>query len=114
MNLLTYLGTSDLQMHAIVVEIRKTPQRNDKLKATSSALGVRILELVLDVDTRWSSIYYMFERALLLKRSLITLAASEDYLANIMLCSAEWNMVQQVRNFLKSWEELTALMEQDK
>ncbi|CAG8848217.1 17511_t:CDS:2, partial [Gigaspora margarita] len=54
----------------IIVKIRKSPQKCERLNRQCFSLNVKKLELIDDVKTRWNSTYDMIERALNLQQPL--------------------------------------------
>ena len=55
------------KLRKLVVKIRASPQRRDKLSQQCKVLNIKDLQLIPDVKTRWNSTYDMIERALILQ-----------------------------------------------
>ena len=55
------------KLRKLVVKIRVSPQRRDKLSQQCKVLNIKDLQLIPDVKTRWNSTYDMIERALILQ-----------------------------------------------
>ncbi|KJA23885.1 hypothetical protein HYPSUDRAFT_137215, partial [Hypholoma sublateritium FD-334 SS-4] len=60
------------------------------------------LQLLRDVDTRWSATLYMIERALILEKPLSVISASNEYgdLKKYELSDAQWNALTYTREIL--------------
>lgn len=51
----------------LALQIRKSPQARSFFRATCSQVGIKPLELLLWIRTRWGSLFKFLERFLLLK-----------------------------------------------
>lgn len=65
----------------------------------------------LDVPTRWSSCYFMIERALKLQKGLDHVAANLKELRQFELQEDDWKRLQEVLCFLKPFAETTRHIE---
>jgi len=56
------------RLRKLVVKIRSSPQRREKFSQQIELYpGLKSLNLILDVKTRWNSTYFMLQRALKLR-----------------------------------------------
>lgn len=64
-----------------MVKIRSSPQRRKKFAFQAEAAGLKGLNLILDVRTRWNSTHDMLERALKMRevRNTILILITDYY-----------------------------------
>lgn len=78
------------------------------LKQTSK----RVRLPILDVKTRWNSVYLLLDRALLMRDAIHILAnQTEMGLKNEALSFDQWTILEKVRDFLKIFKDVTLIME---
>jgi hypothetical protein len=61
------------KLRKVIIKIRASPQRREKLKQQCIAANIKPLELIPDVSTRWNSTDDMITRALELKQVTLVL-----------------------------------------
>ncbi len=85
-------------------------------------IAAKLSQVIKDVKTRWNSSFYSWQRLLLLKRALTFLPSKlkADHvkentndgkrLERIMLTEGEWQLMENLVEFLKRFEEITRLL----
>ena len=68
----------------------------------------------LDVANRWSSLYLMIDRALVLRRTIDYTATIEEELRDHEMTFHEWECVSEVLEFLHPFAEITKHIEGEK
>ena len=66
--------------------------------------------LILDVSTRWNSIYYMLERAIKYRQSLVKLETFDKKGNKTALTAKEWTRAVNICDFLGPFAVITSLM----
>ena len=95
------------KLHNLVVYIGRTPQRKQKFKQLSDGLLPH-----RDQKTRWNSFYEMIDWSLeRIKDAIIQYSAQEKELEDDVLKSSEWEILQDIRDFLKPFFEVTLATE---
>ncbi|KAJ7572574.1 ribonuclease H-like domain-containing protein, partial [Mycena floridula] len=89
-------------VRAVVRQIRKTSIRRQYFSAVLQTLKEKDLQLLRDVDTRWSSTLLMVERAILLREAITLFLRKEDFaeLRSYMLDDDEWDDLELYRRIL--------------
>lgn len=81
--------------------IRMSAQRREQLRSISRAQLHTHLGPVLDCKTRWNSTEHMIETAMKMRTPLIMLVASDKNLRQFELEQQEWDVLNDLLNFLK-------------
>jgi sulfur relay (sulfurtransferase) DsrC/TusE family protein len=68
----------------------------------------KVLMLILDVITRWSSTYHMMDRALDFKEELQKFMDRYDF--SVSISEDNWKVIEIVRDWLKAFHEATVQM----
>ncbi|GBB89254.1 hypothetical protein RclHR1_15940003 [Rhizophagus clarus] len=74
------------------------------------AAGLKELQPILDVKTRWNSTHNMLKRALKMREVLDTIARSDKELQNFELSEDEWNRIDEVMSVLMIFVHTTNVM----
>ncbi|KEP45855.1 HAT family dimerization protein [Rhizoctonia solani 123E] len=76
----------------------------------------RVKNLILDVVTRWNSVYYMLERALEFSEAIdaLTLHPKVKIYRPYVLSKADWTVVGQICSWLKSFRSASNMMSAEK
>ncbi|KAJ6616169.1 hypothetical protein B0H10DRAFT_1949372 [Mycena sp. CBHHK59/15] len=97
---------------ALIKQIRMSPQARAFFKQCCVQVGVRELELLLWVRTRWASLYKCLDRALELRKAIdqfVRIADSSEEMPDLrnkeyrdyMLSRAEWDKIQIIHEALR-------------
>jgi hypothetical protein len=98
------------RLRKLIVRLRDSPQRREKLAGQCKAAGIRPKELVVDVRTRWNSTHRMIERALELREPLDTMALFNTDLFKDKPTSGEWKALKDIYKFLRVFDAVTNYM----
>lgn len=116
-------------MRSLTVAIRSSPQRlakfkegllNENLESEKEGNYSEdydgcddILNLVpvLDVPTRWSSMYYMIKRAIKLRNGFDYITGVERELRDYEISPDNWKLIREMYNFLEPFAETTKHIE---
>lgn len=82
----------------------RPPQRRERFAHQCHLAGIDPKELIVDVRTRWNSTHDMIERALELREPLDNMAAHDTNLVMYQLTPEEWQLLKDVRKFLKAFK----------
>ena len=76
------------RLRKLIVKIRSSPQRRERFSQQIEVYGLKSLNLILDVKTRWNSTYFMLQRTLKLQEVSILKMYIMFYceLVNINIC----------------------------
>ena len=88
-----------------VVKEGRTPKINEFILAREKKV------LVLDMDTRWGSIYMMVDRLIEVKSTVQELAAIGN--KNLFLTNAQWEQAEELRDILQKAFEVTKKLQFD-
>ncbi|KAI0060763.1 hypothetical protein BV25DRAFT_1806882, partial [Artomyces pyxidatus] len=69
-------------------------------KDGTEAVQLRVVQLLRDVETRWSSTFLMIDRALELSQAVNSFMSSRDALAGLVLTPTDYEVLSDIRNFL--------------
>ncbi|GBC19616.2 zinc finger BED domain-containing protein RICESLEEPER 2-like [Rhizophagus irregularis DAOM 181602=DAOM 197198] len=98
------------KLRKLIVKIRASPQRQEKFACHAEAAGLKELQLILDVKTRWNSTHNLLERALKMREALDAIARSDKELQNFELSDDEWNRIDEVVSVLMIFIHTTNVM----
>ncbi|XP_029674260.1 zinc finger BED domain-containing protein 4-like [Formica exsecta] len=97
------------KVRAIVKWVKNSVINSDKLRKIQMRNGVSegsTKKLILDVSTRWNSVYYMLERFVELTKVCSELLL-EDYASPEMPTASEIEIIKQLSSLLKPFEFVT-------
>ncbi|KAF7372351.1 Transposase-like protein [Mycena venus] len=104
-------------LRKIVRHVRSSPQRRrswqkEVRNCMESSPGTinSVLNLILDVKTRWSSTHQMLRRALQFREPIFNYVAKDSELREHELNAAEWDALQLVTQWLKMFRSATTQM----
>ena len=102
------------KLRKLVRKIRKSTKLRQKLKKLCIFHGVRKLQPIIDVKTRWNSSYKMIERAEELKITLNALCSSEKSLSNLLISSVEWDELKILKELLSKSDRATKFLSMER
>lgn len=102
------------KVRQIVVWLKKSPQRQARLKQYCRRSECQELEPIQDVSTRWSSMLHMVARIILLRPAVELFIMADAELEEINLSRMEWESLPRLRAMLQDMAEVTRLVEGDK
>src|ERR1044072_5152857 len=99
------------KVRAFVVEIRRSPKKEEELSSMAQRFQVKYKKLIRDVKTRWNSTYSML-KSFLENKVIITAAISlnNDNFANLNLNDVEWKEISLFCDYLEPFFEFTEVM----
>jgi hAT family C-terminal dimerisation region/Domain of unknown function (DUF4413) len=100
------------KVRAFVVEVRRSPKKEEELLSLAQKLQVKYKKLIRDVKTRWNSTYSMLE-SFLANKVIITSAISlhgNGNFVNLNLTDDEWKEIGLFCSYLKPFFEFTEVM----
>ena len=104
-----------LQKVRTVVEFfRNSTKFSLMLEKKQKDLGHEILTLILDVPTRWDSIYTMLSRLLKLKSSIMMILTETSCSVKDVLSSSDWNAIESLLSVLILIKRFTDTIQGDK
>jgi hypothetical protein len=95
------------RLRKLVLKVRASVQRSDRLAIECTNAGVSPKKLILDVRTRWNSTHAMIERALKLREPLDAVIKAYPDLTNYRLTDREWQLLERVLPLLAAFETAT-------
>jgi hypothetical protein len=95
------------RLRVLVAKTRSSPQRREKFAHACALSKVDAKKLILDVKTRWSSTFFMIERALELRKPLDDFAGMERDLRVYRLADEEWTLLETIRGLLQVFKRET-------
>ena len=95
------------RLRNLILRVRLSPQRREKLARQCELADVPQREALLDVRTRWNSTYKMLDRANQLRVPLTTMAASSTDLRAFVLADEEWDILAKICKLLKVFDDAT-------
>ena len=99
------------KVRVFVIEIRRSPKKEEVLSSLAHKLQVKYKKLKRDVKTRWNSTYIMLE-SFLANKVIITSAISlhNGNFGNLSLTDDEWREISIFCDYLKPFFEFTEVM----
>jgi len=98
------------KVRTFVVEIRRSPKKEQELVILAEKLQVKYRKLIRDVRTRWNSTYSMLESFLTNKLIITSTISLHDNFIKLDLTENEWKEIGHFCNFLKPFFDFTELM----
>jgi hypothetical protein len=95
---------------AFIIEIRKSPKKEQELSTFATNLHFKYKKLIRDVKTRWNSTYSMLESFLANKAAIISIISIDNNFTKLDLVDDEWRELQLFCDFLKPFFEFTEEM----
>ncbi|CAB4430949.1 unnamed protein product [Rhizophagus irregularis] len=98
------------KVRAFIIEIRKSPKKEQELSTFTTNLRFKYKKLIRDVKTRWNSTFSMLESFLANKAAIISITSIDDNFTKLDLVDDEWRELQLFCDFLKPFFEFTEEM----
>src|SRR5215213_4682521 len=98
------------KVREFVIEVQKSPKKEQELLQFASVLSINYRKLIRDVKTRWNSTYLMLESFLVNKPIITSLIAVNNNIFKLNLNENEWKEIQEFCDFLKPFFEFTEVM----
>ncbi|CAB4481929.1 unnamed protein product [Rhizophagus irregularis] len=96
------------KLRKIVKRVRRTQLYLEELERLAIAANHTFKHPILDVKTRWNSVFLMAERALILKDDLLIIKSRHQPLQDIWLNEREWEKIEHLVNLLSQFHIATA------
>ena len=94
-------------LRLVVTKIRNSSLKRRALFTKCSEYELENLMVVLDVITRWNSMYLMIHRCLKLKSAIKSLLIDDDDFSDISISQNDWLKFSEMVNFLKKLYQVT-------
>jgi len=98
------------KVRAFVVEIRKSPKKEQELSTLAQNQNIKYKKLIRDVKTRWNSTYSMLEAFLENKAIINAIVSLNNNFEGLSLSENEWKEIRLFCDFLKPFFEFTVEM----
>ncbi|CAB5389087.1 unnamed protein product [Rhizophagus irregularis] len=98
------------KVRAFIIEVRKSPKKEQELITFATNLNVKYKKLIRDVKTRWNSTFLMLKSFLNNKAVIVSLISIGSNFAKLDLNDDEWKELQLFCDFLKPFFEFTEEM----
>ncbi|CAB4443300.1 unnamed protein product [Rhizophagus irregularis] len=95
------------KLRKIVKRVRRTQLYLEELERLAIAANHTFKHPILDVKTRWNSMFLMAERALILKNDLSIIKSRHQPLQDIWLSESEWEKIRHLVNLLSQFHIAT-------
>ncbi|CAB4441708.1 unnamed protein product [Rhizophagus irregularis] len=102
------------KVQAFIIEVRKSPKKEQELITFATNLNVKYKKLIRDVKTRWNSTFLMLESFLNNKAVIVSLISIGSNFAKLDLNDDEWKELQLFCDFLNPFFEFTEEMSDSK
>lgn len=103
-----------LRLRNICKKLRKSEQLTLKLKNYCQAFDEKLIQIPLDVSTRWNSTHDMLAAGLKMRKAISALANNEKKLNHLVIDEAEWELLDKLQKYLKSFKQFSTLLGGDK
>ena len=98
------------KVRAFVIEIRRSPKKEEELLALAEKLQVKYKKLIRDVKTQWNSTYSMLDSFLTNKLIINSVLSLHNDFVKLDLTENEWKEVDYFCTFLKPFFDFTEVM----
>ena len=98
------------QVRSLVVEIRKSPKKEQEFSSLAQNLNIKYIKLIRDVKTRWNSTYSMLETFLKNKAIINAIISLNKDFENYSLTENQWKEIDLMCDFLRPFYEFTVEM----
>ncbi len=98
------------KVRTFVIEIRKSPKKEQELISLAQNLQLKYKKLIRDVKTRWNSTYSMLESFLENKAIINAIVSVNNEFEELGLNENEWKETKLFCDFLKPFFEFTVAM----
>src|SRR6266498_4797581 len=98
------------KVRAFVIEIRRSPKKEEELLALAEKLQVKYKKLIRDVKTQWNSTYSMLDSFLINKLIINSVLSLHNDFVKLDLTENKWKEVDYFCTFLKSFFDFTEVM----
>lgn len=98
------------KVRSFVIEVRKSPKKEQELSSLAQNLKIKYKKLIRDVKTRWNSTYSMLEAFLQNKAIINTVISINNNVDKFSLTENEWIEIRLFCDFLKPFYEFTVEM----
>ena len=98
------------KVREFVIEVRKSPKKEQELLSLAQKFNIKYRKLIRDVKTRWNSTYSMLEAFLSNKSIIVSIISMNDSFTRLNLNDSEWKEIQSFCNFLQPFFEFTEAM----
>ncbi|KAJ8916450.1 hypothetical protein NQ315_014667 [Exocentrus adspersus] len=99
------------KIKTIVNHFKRSPQATEKLLKCQQQLGsTELLKVILNVETRWNSTYYMIKRLITIQEAIRSTVANLKAAKIQMLSEEEWKICEQICTLLNPFEKATSEM----
>lgn len=98
------------KVRAFVIEIKRSPKKEEELLAFAEKLQVKYKKLIRDVKTRWNSTYSMLDSFLENKLIINSVLSLQKDFVKLELAENEWKEIDYFCTFLKPFFEFTKVM----
>ena len=98
------------KVRAFVVEIQKSPKKEQELSTLAKNQNIKYKKLIRDVKTRWNSTYSMLEAFLENKAIINAMVSLNNNFEKLSLTENEWKEIRVFCDFLKPFFEFTVEM----
>ena len=98
------------KVRAFVVEIRKSPKKEQELSTLAKNQNIKYKKLIRDVKTRWNSTYSMLDAFFENKAIINAMVSLNNNFENLSLTENEWKEIRLFCDFLKPFFNFTVKM----
>lgn len=98
------------KLRLLIVKIRSSPQKRERFFAQCAVAGLKQVQLIINVPTRWGSTSDMIERAIELREAIDTMAMTDKEMQYIQISESEWYRLSQILELLKIFKNATTRM----